>query len=127
MLSNLDQPQLRKAGLWVLLVLQGVMTLALFTTTPPHPPLTIPLFAMAPFLAVALAIAVAAISLVETGGRAGGLMALLAALLALVSYSPVKWLDPAIGAIWPAVACGQLAVLVVVLTSLPVLRRRETA
>lgn len=127
LLTSLDRPALRKAGLWVLLVLQGTMALALFTATQPHPPLTVPLFAMAPFLGASLAIAAAAISLAEAAGRAGAWLALLAALLALVSYGPVKWLDPGIGAIWPAVATGQLAALAVILTSLPALLRARVA
>ncbi|MEM1288825.1 MAG: hypothetical protein AAGH60_10780 [Pseudomonadota bacterium] len=42
----------------------------------------------------------------------GRALAAVAALLARLSYGPQKYLDPAIGEIWPAVMLGQLLALV---------------
>jgi len=89
------------------------MLSALFTQTIPHPPLTVPPFALGPFLGAALSVAVAAMILGGTTSLNGSAVSSVAALLALVSYGPQKWFDPAIGQIWPAVLLGQLAVIVV--------------
>ena len=106
-----------RAALSVLVGLQVIMLFALFTDTSPHPLLTTPLFAMAPFLGASISIAAAALMLTATpvrlGTRSGMAMSLLAALLALVSFGPQKWLDPAIPAIWPAVLCGQVSAVLI--------------
>ncbi len=127
MVRSEDLCALRTAGLWTLLVLQAVMAAALFSRTPPHPPLAVAPFAMAPFLAASLAIAAAAISLQARSGRTASWLALLAGLLALVSYGPQKWLDPAIAQIWPAVLIGEVAAVAVLATSLPALRRQTAS
>ena len=103
-----------QAALFVLVVLQLVMLGALYAQVPPHPPRTIPLFALAPFLGASIAIAGAAMVLGGTRTGSGTAISLLAAVLALVSFGPQKWLDPAIGEIWPAVLVSEIAVVVLV-------------
>ncbi|MEQ8449269.1 MAG: hypothetical protein RIB97_06235 [Nitratireductor sp.] len=102
-----------RAALAVLIVLQAVMLWALFTRTPPHPPAEIVPFGMAPFLAVAISAALTALLLDDEQSRAGSAFALLATLLALVSFGPQKWFDPAIAKIWPAVIAAEIAVAVI--------------
>jgi|SRR5882757_9272332 len=97
------------AALSTLAILQLTMLAALFTQTPPHPPVAIAPFALGPFLGAAISIAVAAIVLGATRTRLGTAVAVLAAVLALVSLGPQKWIDPAIGQIWPAVLLGEIA------------------
>ena len=87
------------AALSTLVILQLTMLAALFTQTPPHPPLAVAPFALGPFLGAAISIAVAAIVLGATRTRLGTAVSVLAAVLALVSYGPQKWIDPAIGQI----------------------------
>ncbi|AZN96537.1 hypothetical protein EJ066_04120 [Mesorhizobium sp. M9A.F.Ca.ET.002.03.1.2] len=102
------------AALIILIVLQLLMLCSLFTRTEPHPPLSIPLFGLAPFLSAAIAVACAALFL-RSGAvkREGMFLSILAAILALISFGPQKWIDPAIDKIWPAVALGQIAALAV--------------
>ena len=101
------------AALSVLIILQLVMLGALYAQVPPHPPATIPLFAIAPFLAVALATAAAALIVGPVAGRTGRALSLLAGLMALLSYGPQKYLDPQFPLIWPAVLSAQVAVIAV--------------
>ena len=101
------------AALSVLIILQLVMLGALYARVPPHPPATIPLFAIAPFLAVALATAAAALIVGPVAGRMGRALSLLAALMALLSFGPQKYLDPQFPLIWPAVLAAQVAVIAV--------------
>ncbi len=98
-----------KAALVALIVLQGVMLGSLYAGVAPHPPATTPLFGIAPFLAAALAVAVAGLIL---GGhsRAGRWLTVLAALGAAISFGPQKYLDAQFPLIWPAVIAGQLAI-----------------
>lgn len=101
------------AALSVLIILQLVMLGALYAQVPPHPPATIPLFAIAPFLAVALATAAAALIVGPVAGRTGRALSLLAALMALLSFGPQKYVDPQFPLIWPAVLAAQIAVIAV--------------
>lgn len=101
------------AALSVLIILQLVMLGALYAQVPPHPPATIPLFAIAPFLAVALATAAAALIVGPVAGWTGRALSLLAALMALLSFGPQKYLDPQFPMIWPAVLAAQVAVIAV--------------
>ena len=59
------------AALVALVILQVIMLGSLYAGVPPHPPETIPLFAMAPFLAAAIAAAVCSILMGEEATRAG--------------------------------------------------------
>lgn len=103
--------QLCRAALAVLIVLQFVMLAALFTKTPPHPPIAVAPFALGPFLGGSLSIAIASFFLGSAATGGGRAAALIAGILALVSFGPQKWIDPAIAQIWPAVLLGEIAVL----------------
>lgn len=108
-------PRQINAAIAVLLTLQLVMLAALFAGVPPHPPQQIALFGIAPFLSVSLAVAVAALVVGPAETPAGRGLSLLAALLAMLSYGPQKYVDPQFPLIWPAVLVAQLAVVVLVL------------
>ena len=102
------------AACLVLAVIQGVMLASLFAGMAPHPPRAIPLFAMPPFLSVSIGTALAGCLLAHrpTGQR----LAIPAALLALLSFGPQKYLDPAFPEIWIAVITSQAAVLTIAYT-----------
>ncbi|MEO0911694.1 MAG: hypothetical protein AAFY59_01685 [Pseudomonadota bacterium] len=104
--------KMTEAGLWCLIVLQGVMLLALYTKTPPHPPEFVAPFGIAPFLGASLALAASALAL-GTGVLPGRVVAVLAALAALVSYGPQKYVDAQFALIWPSVILGQGGVIAV--------------
>lgn len=105
------------AALSVLIVLQLVMLGSLYAGVAPHPPATTPLFGIAPFLAAALAAAVAAM-MVGCRGRTGWGLSLLAALAAAVSFGPQKYFDAQFAMIWPAVITGQIAIMTVLVIAL---------
>jgi hypothetical protein len=106
-----DRP--RQAALACLILLQSVMLAALHAGVAPHPPAATPLFGIGPFLGASLSAAVAALILGPAHSRAGRVLAGLAALAALVSFGPQKYLDPQFALIWPAVLSGQFAAGVV--------------
>ncbi|MBB5515671.1 hypothetical protein FHS89_001683 [Rubricella aquisinus] len=112
-------------ALIVITALHGIMLAALLFDIDPHPPRAIALFAMAPFLAVVIGIALAALRQVshEAAGARG--LSLAAALLTLLSFGPQKFLDPALPEIWPAVLSGQACTLAIVATLIA--SRRLTA
>ncbi|MCU0829111.1 MAG: hypothetical protein MUE52_17380 [Tabrizicola sp.] len=94
------------------------MLSALYAGIRPHPPEATPLFGMAPFIGASVSLALAA-AIVGPGTTAiGRVLSLLAAVSALVSFGPQKYLDPKIGQIWPAVIIGQLAALSIILLAL---------
>jgi len=101
------------AALATLAIVQLVMLAALMTGTMPHPPRAIPLFAMGPFLGASLALVVAAWIFRKVDSLTGRVFLAMAAIMALVSYGPQKWTDPAIGEIWPAVLVAEVAIVVV--------------
>ncbi|MGC1442809.1 MAG: hypothetical protein WA888_19570 [Burkholderiaceae bacterium] len=111
---EIDHHSLTDASVSVLLVLELVMLLALFSRTEPHPPFEIPPFAMGPFLGACIAIALAGLILGTSRTTAGQIASLLTAALALISFGPQKWFDPAFSKIWPAVILAQLAVTLLV-------------
>ena len=100
------------AALAALIMLQAVMLGALFTATVPHPPETIALFGIGPFVGASLAFAVAALVLGPAGSAVGRLCSLAAGLGALMSYGPQKILDAQFPLIWPTVVTGWAAILV---------------
>lgn len=102
------------AAITALVILQLVMLGALYAGVPPHPPAVIPLFAIAPFLAVALATAAAALITGPLESKVGRALSLLAALMAMLSFGPQKYLDPQFPLIWPAVLSAQVAAIVIV-------------
>ncbi|WP_420408882.1 hypothetical protein [Hoeflea sp.] len=102
------------AALASLIILQSVMLSALYAGVPPHPPEAIPLFGIAPFLGVALSVATAALIIGPGASRTGRWLGCLAALMALLSFGPQKYLDPQFALIWPAVLGGQIASLILI-------------
>lgn len=100
------------AALVMIAILQGVMLAALFAGVAPHPPATTPLFGIAPFIAAAVALAVGAL-VAPAGGGARRSLGVLAALAALVSFGPQKYVDAQFALIWPAVLLGQIAALAI--------------
>ena len=115
------------AALAALIVLQLTMLGALFAQSVPHPPATIPLFGIAPFLAAALSAAFAAIIIGPLDAAPGRVLSVLAALMALLSYGPQKYLDAQFVLIWPAVIAGQIAsVTLIVLVASAAIKRSTT-
>ena len=108
------QTRQANAALCALIILQLVMLGALFAQSAPHPPATIPLFAIAPFLAAALSVAAGAIITGPLDTTTGRVLSVLAALMALLSYAPQKYLDAQFALIWPAVITGQIAAIVLI-------------
>lgn len=102
------------AALATLIVLQAVMLSALYAGVGPHPPETTPLFGIAPFIGASVALALAAIIVHPVTTGAGRALSVLAALAALVSFGPQKYVDAQFGLIWPAVILGQIAAAVLV-------------
>ena len=101
------------AALATPILLQVIMLSALYAGIRPHPPVATPLFGIAPFLGASISVAVWAMiagPLAHTAGRA---LSILAALMALVSFGPQKYLDAQFALIWPAVVLGQIAALVI--------------
>ena len=103
------------AAIAALIILQLVMLGALYAGVSPHPPAAIAPFAIAPFLAVALATAVAALITGPLACRMGRALSLLAAVMAMLSFGPQKYLDPQFPMIWPAVLAAQFASVVIVI------------
>lgn len=106
-----DRPAI--TALSVLILLQLVMLSALYAGIAPHPPDTTPLFGMAPFLAASFAVAFSAILLGPLSGKVAKSLSGLAVVLALVSFGPQKYFDAQFALIWPAVMCGQIAAVTV--------------
>ncbi|MEO1746624.1 MAG: hypothetical protein AAFR13_08860 [Pseudomonadota bacterium] len=100
-------------SLVVLIIIQLVMLCAMFFQAPPFPPYVLAPFAMGPFLGASLACCAAAIMQGPTRTQSGRVLAGVAALMAMVSYGPQKWFDPATPQIWPAVLAAQIAVIVI--------------
>jgi len=119
--------RLPHAALGTLIILQLVMLASLFAGVAPHPPRAIPLFAMAPFLAASMAVATMALVLGPLSGTTARALTGLAVITALISYGPQKWIDPAIGEIWPAVLLGQITsvVLLVAVTKPAVIDNQQ--
>lgn len=113
------------AALATLIVLQGIMLSALYAGIKPHPPVATPLFGIAPFLGAAMSVALAAIIVQPLGSRAGRILSVLAALMALVSFGPQKYLDAQFDLIYPAVLLGQFAALVIFASVLRVARLQQ--
>ncbi|MCT4656097.1 MAG: hypothetical protein N4A65_09835 [Cohaesibacter sp.] len=95
----------RQICLLILLVLQIVMLLAFLFEKPPHPPLTIPLFAMGPFLGASLALGFAALFAAQE--RLAQPLGLAAMICAMISFGPHKLLDPLLPQIWPTILLAQ--------------------
>ncbi|MHA6323710.1 hypothetical protein [Roseivivax sp. CAU 1753] len=109
------QDQSTRAALACLMILQGIMLGSLYAGVAPHPPATTPLFGIGPFLGASLSAAAAALILGPVASGAGRVLAGFAALAALVSFGPQKYLDQQFALIWPAVLAGQVAAAAVFL------------
>lgn len=120
----MPNPTDRRAALATLFILHTVMLTALYAGVSPHPPQTIPLFAMGPFLGATLALCAAAFLMAERP-RTGGGLAALAVMAALVSFGPQKYLDPAFAQIWPAVLTAQAACVALIAGLLRALTARQ--
>ena len=103
------QDRTASAALSGLIILQVTMLSALYAGVAPHPPATTPLFGIAPFVGAAIAAAMAAIVMGPAETRAGRVLGVTAALMALISFGPQKYLDAQIALIWPSVVGGQIA------------------
>ena len=108
--------KLALVSLATIIILQVVMLLSLYAQVQPHPPATIPISGIAPFLGFALSMAVSSIILGPTENRAGMTTAILAALASLVSFGPQKYFDPQFPLVWPAVISAQIACMVLVIS-----------
>ncbi len=116
------QMKILDAACLMLAVIQGVMLASLWFGVAPHPPRAIPLFAMAPFLAVSIGTALMARVLISE--RIGQFLASLAAAMALLSFGPQKYFDPAFDEIWVAVIASQLTVISI---AYALLRKRDAS
>ncbi len=103
------------AALSTLILLQLIMLSALYAGIPPHPPVSTPLFGIAPFIGASVSAALASILVGPRAGAAGRGLSGLAVILALISFGPQKYLDAQFALIWPAVLTGQIAALVVLI------------
>ena len=112
MTTHAHRTQIIDAACLMLALIQAVMLASLWFDVAPHPPRATPLFAMAPFLAVSISTALAARGVAAT--RAGSVLAGLAAVMALISFGPQKYFDPAFPEIWVAVVASQLCILAIV-------------
>ena len=101
------------AALTALILLQLIMLSALYAGIRPHPPVATPLFGIAPFLGASVSIAVAAMITQPLTSTAGRVLSILAALMALISFGPQKYMDAQFGLIWPAVILGQCAAITI--------------
>jgi uncharacterized membrane protein len=120
-----NSDQLYRIALLTLIILQTVMLGSLYAGVAPHPPAKIPLFAIAPFLAVSLSAAAGALVAGPRNGKLGRTLAVLAALGALLSFGPQKYFDAQFHLIWPAVIAGQVASAVVIFCALRSVRGNE--
>lgn len=110
------------AALSTLIILQTIMLMALFAGIAPHPPVATPLFGMAPFLAAAIALATNAIIMGPATNSMDKILATLAALAALVSFGPQKYVDAQFPLIWPAVLTAQVAIGVILIKTVRAIR-----
>ncbi|WP_170342044.1 hypothetical protein [Ruegeria arenilitoris] len=101
------------AALATLILLQLIMLSALYAGIQPHPPITTPLFGIAPFLGASVSIALSAMIVQPLTNAVGRGLSVMAALMALVSFGPQKYFDAQFALIWPAVVLGQFAAIVI--------------
>ncbi|MEL7257101.1 MAG: hypothetical protein AAFN80_04565 [Pseudomonadota bacterium] len=107
----------------MLAVIQCVMLTSLYFGIEPHPPRATPLFAMAPFLAVSIGIALCAIQ--QAGTSAGTVFAVASATTALISFGPQKYFDAAFSEIWIAVLAAQIAIFAIFFTTFGAYKKRS--
>ncbi len=100
------------AALATLIILQAIMLMALFADVAPHPPAAVAPFGIGPFIGVAISAAAAALIL-DPSTRSGAASAVIAGVLALVSFGPQKYVDAQFPLIWPAVITAQIAIITI--------------
>ncbi len=115
------------AALSTLILLQAIMLSALYAGIKPHPPTATPLFGIAPFLGASVSIAVCALIMQPLVTKEGRFLSITAAVLGLVSFGPQKYFDAQIALIWPAVALGQVAALVILFRVFQSVRHHDPA
>lgn len=106
-----------QAALAALIILQGIMLSSLYAGVAPHPPAVTPIAGMGPFIGAALALATATL-IVGPANHAGRILGTFAALTALLSFGPQKYIDPQFAQIWPAVLLGQVSAAVLIANAL---------
>ncbi|TMV10106.1 hypothetical protein FGK63_03315 [Ruegeria sediminis] len=106
------------AALATLILLQLIMLSALYAGIRPHPPIATPLFGIAPFLGASVSIALSAMIVQPLTNTVGRGLSMMAALMALVSFGPQKYLDAQFALIWPAVVLGQFAAFAIFVRAL---------
>lgn len=122
----MTQPnQAGTAALSALIIIHLAMLFGLFSGVEPHPPVKLKLFAMSPFLSVVIAAAVSAMIMGPVSSRSGKVLAILASLLALVSFGPHKFFDPALPLIWPALVTVWVAIAALIFSILGESRSRN--
>ncbi len=124
-METIDRPSI--AALSALIILQLVMLSALYASIAPHPPVATPLFGMAPFIAASVSAALAAILLGPVTSTTGRILGGIAVVLALVSFGPQKYFDAQFALIWPAVMCGQIAALTVLVQTFKASKSQQPA
>ena len=80
------------AGISMLIILQGIMLASLYAGVPPYPPAKIPFGGIAPILAAGFAVSAAAIVLGPVTSTAGRVFAVIAVLIAMLSFGPQKYI-----------------------------------
>jgi hypothetical protein len=115
------------AALVTLITLQLIMLSALYAGIKPHPPVATPLFGIAPFLGASVSVALSALIVSPLASAAGRTLSVLAAVMALLSFGPQKYLDAQFGLIWPAVIFGQIAAAVIFIRVLGAIRTPDEA
>ena len=113
------------AALATLTMRQAIMLSALYAGIRPHPPVATPLFGIAPFRGASMSVALSA-TVVHPNTLAGRSLSVLAAVMALISFGPQKYLDAQIKLIWPAVILGQIAALVIFVTIVNAARQKNS-
>lgn len=120
----MKQERYENAALTALIILQAIMLLSLFAGIAPHPPKAIVLFGIAPFLAVSLSFAAGAMIIGPEQDTVGKGLSLAAALCALLSFGPQKYIDPQLPLIWPAVLAGQVCALFILVKKVRSFRKK---
>lgn len=119
--APIGDPVPLRGALATVIAIHTLMLFALYTGTAPHPPSEIVPFALGPFLTAVIAVGCGTWTMAGRG-RAGAVLALITAALALVSLGPQKYIDPAFSRIWPAVLTGQIAIAALIVLAVRGLR-----
>ena len=105
------------AALATLIILNIVMLGALLAQIAPHPPKATPLFGIGPYFAACISAAAVAMILGSVETKWGRIFCVIAAAIAVFSFGPQKYFDVQFSLIWPAVLCGQGAMITLFYTA----------